>query len=64
MSLLNNLQLQQIDDSADDLSSGWAVPDDDITLNDPVDENELETYWDQVVDDNHQDPDWFTFDNK
>lgn len=64
MSLLNNLQLQQIDDSADDLSRGQSVDGDDILLNEAVDENELDSYWSQVVQDIHEDPDWFTFDNK
>ncbi len=64
MSLLDSLQLQQIDDSTDDLSQARFLPDDDITLGDQIDEGALENYWEQVVDDIHKDPDWFSFDSK
>ena len=60
MSLLNNLELQKIDDSIDDLSNGY-VSNDDIDLGDQIDEGALEQYWDNVVNDLHKDPDWFSF---
>ena len=34
---------------------------DEIVLDDDIDETKLESYWDHVVQDIHQDPDWFTF---
>ena len=60
MSLLNYLQFQAIDSSYDD------VPDehlhqDDILIDEPFDEGTLESFWDKVVDDIHNDPDWFSF---
>jgi len=62
MSLLNYLQFQKIDSSADDISEEH-LPQDDINLNEPVDETSLEKFWDQVVQDIHEDPEWFSFDN-
>lgn len=64
MSLINNLQLQEIDDLPDDMSSSLSNSDDEINLREPIDEGKLEQFWDQVVEDVHKDPDWFTFDNK
>lgn len=63
MSLLNNLELQKIDDSVDDLSNG-NNSNDDIDLGDQIDEGALEQYWDNVVNDLHKDPDWFSFNSK
>ena len=62
MSLIDNLQLQEIDDSADELSRGQSVVDDDIVLSDQIDEAALEGYWDKVVEDIHKDTDHLTFD--
>lgn len=61
MSYLNHLIFQPIDRFSE-------VPDshsssDNIDLDDPVDDASLEKFWDQVVDDIHQDPEWFTFEN-
>jgi hypothetical protein len=39
------------------------MQDDSIGLDDQIDEDSLEKYWDQVVADLHEDPNWFTFDN-
>lgn len=65
MSLLNNLQLQAIDDTDDDdISVGFSPDGDDINLNEQIDENNLEQYWDKVVEDIHEDPTWFSFDSK
>jgi hypothetical protein len=63
MSELNYLQFQPIDPSSDDISEQHRHQD-DIVLSEDLDENLLEKYWEQVVDDIHQDPDWFTFDNE
>ncbi|PKL31703.1 hypothetical protein CVV43_01075 [Candidatus Saccharibacteria bacterium HGW-Saccharibacteria-1] len=62
MSLLNYLQLQEIDDFPDDEMADFRRPeDDDISLDDQLDETSLENYWEQVVDDIHEDPEWSTF---
>jgi hypothetical protein len=63
MSLLNFLQFQKIDQSNDDISEDHLVQD-DISLDDPIDEASLEQFWDQVVEDIHEDPEWFSFDNE
>jgi hypothetical protein len=60
MTLLNYLQFQEIDSSTDDIADTHRVQD-DISLDEQVDEDSLEKFWDQVVDDIHHDPDWFTF---
>ncbi len=60
MTLLNHLIFQPIDTDADDIPVNHQH-EEDINLNDQVDEAELEHYWDRVVDDLHQDPEWFTF---
>jgi len=63
MSELNYLQFQPIDPSSDDISEQHRHQD-EIVLSEDLDESLLEKYWEQVVDDIHQDPDWFTFDNE
>lgn len=63
MSLLNYLKFQKIDQSSDDISADHLIQD-DIFLNEPVDETSLEKFWDQVVRDIHEDPEWFSFDNE
>lgn len=63
MSLLNYLQPQKIDDLADEFYDGRLV-EDEIDLDDKIDEASLEMYWDKVVADIHEDPEWFSFDNK
>lgn len=60
MSELNYLQFQPIDSSSDD-ANGGQQKDEDIILDEQIDENSLENYWDEVVQDIHKDPDWFTF---
>lgn len=60
MSLLNYLQFQEIDASADDIPKQHRQQD-DILLDEPFDENSLENFWEQVVKDIHEDPEWFTF---
>lgn len=62
MSLLNHLQFQEIDSSFDDIPDEHSLQD-DIILDDQFDEDSLEHYWDQVVNDIHDDPEWFTFSN-
>lgn len=60
MSLLNYLEFQEIDSSADDISDAHSQHD-DIILTEQIDENSLDKYWESVVDDIHHDPEWFTF---
>jgi len=60
MSLLNYLQFQEIDSSNDDIADTHRQQD-DILLDEPMDEGTLEKFWEQVVDDIHKDPDWFSF---
>ena len=63
MSLLNYLQTQKIDDFADELRDNRLL-DDRIDLDDKIDEASLEKFWDRVVADIHEDPEWSTFDDK
>ena len=60
MSLLNYLQFQEIEPS-DDIPYEHRLLGDDISLNEQVDEDSLEVFWDRVVDDIHQDPSWQAF---
>lgn len=59
MSLLNNLLFQKIDNS-DKIPYRHRIQG-RIDLREEVDDESLERFWDQVVDDIHHDPDWFTF---
>lgn len=60
MSELDYLQLQPIGSSSDDISDEHRKQD-EIILKEEIDEDNLENYWNQVVEDIHEDPDWFTF---
>lgn len=60
MSELDYLQLQPIDPSSDDADDAHRHQD-EIVLDDDIDEDSLEHYWDDVVQDIHKDPEWFTF---
>ena len=60
MSLLNYLRFQEIDSSKEDIPDQHRQQD-DIMLDEPVDEGSLENFWEQVVQDIHKDPDWFSF---
>lgn len=62
MSFLNHLEFQQIDRFTE-------IPvehsrSDDIDLTEPVDDMVLEKFWDKVVHDIHEDPEWFSFNNE
>jgi hypothetical protein len=61
MSLLNYLQFQEIDQSADDDIPEAHRSQDDIALDEPVDEDSLENFWDKVMQDIHDDSEWFSF---
>lgn len=63
MSLLNYLQFQKIDQSSDDITAEHC-PQDDILLDDQWDGVLLEKFWDRVVQDIHEDPEWFRFDDE
>ncbi len=60
MSLLNYLQFQKIDDADDEIPPKHRVLE-KLNLKEEIDEETLEKFWDQVVDDIRHDPDWFTF---
>ena len=60
MSLLEHLQFQKIDNQPDDTLAGYDKSD-TIKLNESTDEASLENYWDSVVQDIHDDPEWFSF---
>jgi len=60
MSELNYLEFQPIDASSDDITEAHRHQD-EIVLNNDIDEGNLESYWNTVVQDIHKDPDWFTF---
>ena len=62
MSFLNHLEFQQIDRFTEipvEHSSS-----DYIDLTEPVDDMVLEKFWDKVVHDIHEDPEWFSFNNE
>lgn len=61
MSLLNYLQFQKIDPSLDDTMPESHKEQDSIAIEEPFNEGDLESFWEKVVDDIHNDPDWFSF---
>lgn len=63
MSLLNHLEFQPIDRFSEIPDSHTHDFGDDIDLTESIDDDKLEKFWDQVVSDIHDDPEWFTFDN-
>lgn len=62
MSLLTYLQFQPIDPASDEdeIPEAHQVKQ-EISLDEQIDEEELETFWTKVVDDIQKDPEWFTF---
>lgn len=62
MSLLNYLQFQPIDpDSDKDEINEDHQFHQEIDLKDDIDEANLEDFWNKVVSDIHNDPEWFNF---
>ncbi len=64
MSELQYLQLQPVEPNDDGTSTSPLddyARDDNITLDDDIDEDELEESWDHIVQDIEKDPDWFNF---
>ena len=61
MSLLNYLEFQKIDESSDGVFDEYQKQDESIILDEQIDENSLEQFWDKVVSDIHDDPEWFKF---
>jgi hypothetical protein len=62
MPLLNYLQFQPIDPSSDeDEIPAEHRERQDIDLSEDIDEDNLEAFWSHVVEDIHDDPEWFTF---
>lgn len=60
MTLLPFLRLQPIDD--DDVETPDI--DDTITLKEEINEADLDAFWNQVMHDIHEDPDWFKFESE
>lgn len=63
MSLIKYVEFQPIDHLSD------PIPDnhtnfDDINLNEQIDEKSLEKFWDEVIEDIHKDPEWYSFNDK
>jgi hypothetical protein len=65
MSLLNFLQFQPIDPASDvdEIDEDHKIRQ-EIQLNEQLDDQDLEKYWEDVVEDIHKDPEWFTFDDE
>ena len=61
MSLQNYLQFRPIDSSEYDGVACDYQKNEKIDLNEQIDEPQLEAFWDQVVKDIHEDPEWFNF---
>jgi len=62
MSLLKYLQFQPIDPASDQDE----IPEEhkirqEIKLDEQINDQDLEKYWEEVVKDIHEDPEWFTF---
>jgi len=65
MSLLNYLQFQPIDPASDkDEIPVEHQVNEEIDLKEQIDEGHLEEFWNQVVQDIHEDPEWFSFSDK
>jgi hypothetical protein len=62
MSLLKFLQFQPIDPASDqdEISEDHKIHQ-EIKLDEQVDEQDLEKFWNEVEHDIHDDPEWFTF---
>lgn len=62
MSLLKFLQFQPIDPASDqdEIDEDHKIRQ-EIQLDEQLDDQDLEKYWEDVVEDIHKDPEWFTF---
>lgn len=56
MSLQNYLNSKKTSESIEELRK-----DELFTLDEQIDEESLEKFWDQVVEDIHSDPEWYNF---
>lgn len=66
MPLLQYLQLQPVepnDDGSSDSPLDSYEQDENITLDDYIDGQQLEDAWNHIVEDIEKDPEWFTFTN-
>lgn len=62
MSLLKYLQFQPIDIESDsDEIDATHQPEEPIHLREEINEEDLDAFWDSVVADIHEDPEWFNF---
>jgi hypothetical protein len=67
MSLLQYLKPQPVEpnnDGSDDSPLDAYSPDETISLDNYIDESELENEWNQIVQDIEKDPEWFNFSDK
>lgn len=65
MTLLNFIQFQPIDPASDqdEIDEDHKIHQ-EIQLDEQLDDQDLEKYWESVVEDIHKDPEWFTFTNE
>lgn len=60
MRIFHKLQPQEIENEPDKLVRAKEMSE-SFNLKEPVDEESLEAFWNQVEDDIQKDPDWFKF---
>lgn len=60
MRLFNKLQPQELSPEAEVHRRALDM-EERINLKEPVDEDSLESFWNQVEEDIHSDPEWFNF---
>lgn len=61
MRIFNRFQTQTADDGIDDRILNRRSSSDDFNLKESVDEDSLDAFWNNVEEDIHNDPEWFTF---
>lgn len=64
MNFIKKLEPQPEEINIDNLTSSKLPSqknDDNFDLREPIDETELDNFWDEVEKDIHNDPEWFTF---
>ena len=60
MRIFSKLQPQEINNDNEKLTRGLKMTE-QFDLKEPVDEDSLEAFWDQVEQDIQSDPEWFNF---
>lgn len=64
MNFIKNLELQPDEietNNMEDKKLPSQKNDDNFDLKEQIDENELDNFWNEVVKDIHNDPEWFNF---